>query len=868
AAVSVLTFLFIETNSAWGGNIPSTLAGEFAYSLSLSLSLVFLGRMYRHLPAGGKIVSNAVLLALVGLSHGYTLLFCVLGSGFFLLTSSSLINRLAYVLKVNLLAFCFMGFWIVPLLVYTPYSTPFSLVWKIESWREVLPVIIWPFIALGLVGIIREFSSRGEAGQNKGRVFFFLYLIVTAVILYFTAYRLGVVDVRFLPLVQLTLVLLGAGTLGRFVSRLRAKEIAALALALAVLVWTAHNETYTARWAGWNFSGFNHKPLFAAFEQVCRHLKGGPADPRVVYEHAEITDGVGTVRAFELLPFFSGRSTLEGLYIQAGLTSPFVFYLQSEVSPAISAPLREYNYARFDLARSLAHLGLFGVKHYVTATYPAQAAAQKTPGFELEKSFPPFAVFRVSTGTGRYAAQPRFRPVLAISSDPRRDSFDWFRRGDQEVPLVLASRATEREKALFAAVIRTSEVNQKLDQLPREVLPAPSGIKETIRPEEIIIEGATPGRPLWIRMSYHPGWRVEGARRVWRAAPSFMLVFPERERVRLYFARGLPDYLGLALTLLAGLYALTTLVRRRNPAEGRNPARRAGGLLKPIIAGVGPRAKFVLAAAVALSAAGALVLMIVMRPQDPVGYYQRGVSLLKAGRYEAARKVFQTSVERYPLSPVVDQTFNQWALSYYQQGRLAEALQTWERFKREYPESRAIPEVLFRMGLAEHDLKRNMQSDLIWSDLVVEFPDSDWAKKAAEGLSGRHGLGWDRLFASAMDVYQDGRFDQAQRLFAAVRERSPDKTTAQTAAFYAATALVMCERWPEAAGALARLLERDCPEILRARAVMYSGLVKLRLGDLQGALVWFLSPEVRSAPSELAVLAGAMAFWAGAGGLF
>src|SRR5206468_12759393 len=33
AALATLPFLFMEANSMWGGNIPSTLAGEFAFSL-------------------------------------------------------------------------------------------------------------------------------------------------------------------------------------------------------------------------------------------------------------------------------------------------------------------------------------------------------------------------------------------------------------------------------------------------------------------------------------------------------------------------------------------------------------------------------------------------------------------------------------------------------------------------------------------------------------------------------------------------------------------------------------------------------------------------------------------------------------------
>jgi hypothetical protein len=43
AAAASLMFLFNEGNSMWGGNIPSTLAGEFAHSLGFASAVMFVG---------------------------------------------------------------------------------------------------------------------------------------------------------------------------------------------------------------------------------------------------------------------------------------------------------------------------------------------------------------------------------------------------------------------------------------------------------------------------------------------------------------------------------------------------------------------------------------------------------------------------------------------------------------------------------------------------------------------------------------------------------------------------------------------------------------------------------------------------------
>ncbi|HEX6421301.1 MAG TPA: hypothetical protein VFZ77_22555, partial [Acidimicrobiales bacterium] len=68
-AVATLPFLFYRGYTIYGGNIPSTLAGEFAFSMSLTLGLVYLGVVLRGLATGRHRALAAVLLALTGLCH-------------------------------------------------------------------------------------------------------------------------------------------------------------------------------------------------------------------------------------------------------------------------------------------------------------------------------------------------------------------------------------------------------------------------------------------------------------------------------------------------------------------------------------------------------------------------------------------------------------------------------------------------------------------------------------------------------------------------------------------------------------------------------------------------------------------------------
>jgi hypothetical protein len=68
-AVATLPFLLYRGFTIYGGNIASTLAGEFAFSMALSLAVVYLGMVVRGLETGKHRGWTAVLLALTGLCH-------------------------------------------------------------------------------------------------------------------------------------------------------------------------------------------------------------------------------------------------------------------------------------------------------------------------------------------------------------------------------------------------------------------------------------------------------------------------------------------------------------------------------------------------------------------------------------------------------------------------------------------------------------------------------------------------------------------------------------------------------------------------------------------------------------------------------
>ena len=121
-AIGATIFLYDESFTIYGGNIASTMAGEFSFSISLSLAVLAFAFFARGLFTGKYFVTSAVLIALSALSHGIVLLF-VFGGVALMLVVWAKREQLGLGLKVLALATLLSSFWIVPFVGSHAYMT-------------------------------------------------------------------------------------------------------------------------------------------------------------------------------------------------------------------------------------------------------------------------------------------------------------------------------------------------------------------------------------------------------------------------------------------------------------------------------------------------------------------------------------------------------------------------------------------------------------------------------------------------------------------------------------------------------------------------------------------------------------------------
>ncbi|MCW5889102.1 MAG: tetratricopeptide repeat protein [bacterium] len=741
--LGTLCFLFMEANSMWGGNIPSTLAGEFALSLGLALTILFFGTLRRTMDTGRGVLANGVLVGLIGLSHGYTLLWAGFGSLAELVAARGWWRRFGILTVVHGLAILLIAFWLVPLIGYSPWTTAYNHSWPIRGWREVFPPILWPAViaavATGLIEAVVAAVKRRPYPRDLAT----LWAVMTvAALFWFLAFSFHVVDIRFVPFVQLGLCITAGAGLGHLLGRLPAAEIWPVVGACAVVAYVQKQVTFIPSWIRWNYSGFERKATWPVLKGIGEALRGTYKDPRVVYEHSPDNEQLGTVRAFESLPMFAGRSTLEGLYMQGSPTAPFVFYIQSEIGKAHSCPFPNWGCSRFDLDRGLEHLRMLNVSDFIVRSSDTKAAAAKNVGLEKVRSVGNYDLYRIRGNDPRYAVPLTQKPQLMQVPDWKLTSYQWFKTaGPNDVVPVFANEVTRQERELFSAT--SDGLPESFVSVP---LPDPPALTEEMTTDRITVRGAKPGHPVLIRISYHPRWQSATGERVWLAGPSFMLVFPKGEEFELVFGAGPPVIIGRAMTLL-GLLALVGALLPPGRRFGRRVAsaarrRRALPPLQPVDAMLRAadawspgRRRAAVAVGLVVVGVGVGVFSVAARSVPAEQVYRDAQNLYNAGKLRESVPGFQEVQRLAPLSMTAIHARYFEAIVYYREQDWKKAEELFANIVRQFPDGVNAPEAQYHIGLCRRSLGDVAGAIAAFEATRRRYSDSVWARHAGERLA-------------------------------------------------------------------------------------------------------------------------------------
>ncbi|MEO6121812.1 MAG: 6-pyruvoyl-tetrahydropterin synthase-related protein, partial [Acidimicrobiales bacterium] len=615
-AVAAVPFLFERGFTIYGGNIPSTLAGEFSFSISLSMAVVFLGVLARVLDTGRHRALAGVLLGLTLLSHVIPTFFAITAAVVMALLRPG-VRAVARTVTVGVLAGLVGAFWALPFLARLPYTNDMG--WeKIVKYREnLLPYNLRWLVALAGVGAVISLVRRCRTGT----------LLTVMALVAAAGFRFApqgkIWNARLLPFWFLCLYLL-AGLAAAWLVRgvaLAARAgpardslrrwttvVAPPAVLAATLTFVAlplqnlpswmpfetEDSSFIPAWTAWNYSGYERKAAYPEYREIIDTMAGvGRREGcgRAMWEYEQELNELGTPLALMLLPYWTDGciGSLEGLYYESSATTPFNFLVASELSKRPSRPQRNLPYRDLDLATGVPHLQTLGVRYYMALSADAKAAAAVHPDLRRVATTGAFPVnypegvrersWEVYQVAGSSLVVPLENEPVVVSG-VRGSEQEWL-----DTSVAWWQDAGRADVVLAEDGPSRWARGSPDDALPpRRAVPPVSVSRIRTGDGRISFDVDRPGSPVLVRASYFPNWKVSGADGPWRVTPNMMVVVPTGDHVELRYGHTPVDLAGFGFTGL-GLAAAVVLWRRdrRRPADDAANRRASPDLFSPVV---------------------------------------------------------------------------------------------------------------------------------------------------------------------------------------------------------------------------------------------------------------------------------------------
>ena len=472
-AFAGLCFLLDESFEIYGGNVKSTMAGEYSFSIALTLAMFGFGLLAHGLRTGRFRVWAAVVLSLAAVSHGIVLIFVAVGA-----IVMSLIwldaKRSWYAVSTGITTLLLSAWWVGPFLFGHEFMTDMKYGFRPSSstdsfWDMFFPLttaLDFLITGLAIVGFLAMIMRRNLTGAALGVI-----TLVFVVLVYVTRDSLPGIGLlwnpRLLPFVYLLrymLMVIGGLELITWVfnaarQRLASNELnpfegafAASAIGLSCLIvfgfmyetlpfdgrvngteatedaaatsvyaWGPFQKTADAGravadgWTRYNWGGYEARTQFPEYNAVVTQMDEiGQTNGcgRALWENNSDNGQYGTTMALMLLPHWTDGciGSMEGLFFEASGTTPYHFITAAAVSESSSNPVRELRYTNNNAEVGVPHMLDLGVRYLMVRTDAAKAEASQQNELRFITTSAPWDIYEV---TGSSIVEPlTVQPVV------------------------------------------------------------------------------------------------------------------------------------------------------------------------------------------------------------------------------------------------------------------------------------------------------------------------------------------------------------------------------------------------------------------------------------------------------------------------
>ena len=612
-SLATLPFLFDSSYTIDGGNLFSTLAGEYAFSLSLSFALLTIGLFLRGMRTGRGHARAALMLAATLAAHVLPWLFAIVmivaavgmewvrSWRWFTDPTDVIRGRSRRATSFALLA----GFGGVGLSMWWlwPFAASQSLTNSmgytndtVGSWHQIFQKLGWWNATGGVSGdrwvLVLAGLALVVALWTRERVGVLLSAGAIISLVAFVADPQSVIwNERLVPFWFLCVHLLSGWLVGyllwwlagwwskrhegpdgreNFVSAgIYAAIVVSVLMTVIPMIPSAAtalgittDANQASAWATWNYSGYEGKPAWPEYHQLMTEMSEVGARTgcgRAMWEYSATQNRFGTPMALMLMPYWTNNciDSEEGLFFESSATTPYHFLNQSEMSVAPSQAQVGLRYGGLDMTQGVSHLQALGVRYFVAFSPEVIAEAKVNPA--LVEVTPTHALHAPAAAWHIYVVK-NSELVTGLSHlpvvNPALGSRSNWLAANQSWWLNYPLPSTVLAAAGPPSWPRTKMV---VTSSPPQVSEKISQI--VVTSNKLSFTTSRIGVATLVKISYFPRWRVRGAEGPYRVSPNLMVVVPTSTHVELTYGASLSMRLGECSSALSAL-GLWWLARR------------------------------------------------------------------------------------------------------------------------------------------------------------------------------------------------------------------------------------------------------------------------------------------------------------------
>ena len=562
-----LLYLLTESFTIFGGNLASSLAGQYSFTYSIAfanLAIFYLIKSKHRY----SIEFASLLIGLAVLSHLIPfIIYLPIFSFHFLKNDKKTHKKISAFLfflfiSIRFSISLFLNLEFTTNMTYTPYTQLSDLVKS-----DILPFAIGSVIYI--ISSRRKTSLKAISG-------FEIYLLSISIYLFFYGPESALWNGRIVPFFNLGIIILFFNLLHFDIKNLTKKiqgkyplilfilcinsyfmylyfskwgntylttTISIILIVLIMFLISINSEnfliyttlvsltfgtlSYLPHWLNWNFSGYESKNNWADITSLYEGLN--TLEPgRIMWEPNSDLNKYGTPMVLMTIPMFTNHQSVEGLYFDSSITTPFHFLTVSGLAERPSNPVGGLTYINGEFDKGFRLMEELGVDYFIAYTASIKDRANMNENFNFLFSNEVFNVYSINTKKVELVEDNLYLFESPIFYDRLMNAV--LREGSEQSFFEVAYESFKDELNYKIIENYDKSITDSTDS-NTELLISDLNIQN----ELITFKTNKPDQLHLIKVSYFPNWKIKNGYGPFRISPSFMAVVPKDELVEIEF---------------------------------------------------------------------------------------------------------------------------------------------------------------------------------------------------------------------------------------------------------------------------------------------------------------------------------------------